>query len=54
MRVLDYPDIPLHNNAASSDIREFVTRRKISGGTRNDVGRKARDTMVGKEKNLRG
>ncbi|NEQ62552.1 MAG: transposase, partial [Moorea sp. SIO4A1] len=33
LRVLDDPDIPLHNNAAESDIREFVTRRKISGGT---------------------
>lgn len=34
LRVLDRPEIPLHNNAMESDIREYVKRRKISGGTR--------------------
>ena len=34
LRVLAHPEIPLHNNAEESDIREFVKRRKISGGTR--------------------
>jgi hypothetical protein len=29
-----------------SDIREFVKRRKISGGTRNDAGRRCRDTFA--------
>lgn len=28
----------------------FVTRRKISGGTRSDAGRRARDTFVGLKK----
>lgn len=53
LRVLDVPDIPLHTNEAESDIREFVIRRKISGGTRSELGRKARDTMVGLKKTCR-
>ena len=53
LRMLDFPDIPLHNNGAESDIREFVSRRKISGGTRSELGRKARDTMVGLKKTCR-
>src|SRR5262249_25439798 len=32
--VLQRPEVPLHNNAMESDIREYVKRRKISGGTR--------------------
>lgn len=44
--VLDHPYIPLHNNASESDIREYVIRRKISGGTRSDDGRDARDTFA--------
>ena len=46
LQVLDCPEFPLHNNAAETDIREYVTRRKISGGTRSALGRKARDTFV--------
>ncbi len=46
LRVLDAPQVPLHTNA-ESDIREYVTRRKISGGTRDDDGRRARDTFTG-------
>ena len=48
--VLDRPDIPLHNNASESDIREYVKRRKISGGTRSDEGRKCRDTFTSLKK----
>ena len=44
--VLDRPDIPLHNNLSESDIREYVKRRKISAGTRSDLGRKSRDTFI--------
>jgi len=44
--VLDHPEIPLHNNASEGDIREFVTKRKVSGGTRSDAGRNARDTFI--------
>jgi Transposase IS66 family len=53
LQVLDYPELPLHNNAAETDIREYVTRRKISGGTRSDRGRQARDTFVGLKKTCR-
>ena len=51
--VLDFPQVPLHNNAAKTDIREYVTRRKISGGTRSDAGRRARDTFIGLKKTCR-
>ncbi len=53
LRVLDAPPVPLHTNAAESDIREYVTRRKISGGTRHDDGRRARDTFTGLKKTCR-
>ncbi|MDL2410754.1 hypothetical protein PY650_35445 [Rhizobium calliandrae] len=42
------PDpIPLHAIASENDIRAFVTRRKISGGTMSLDGRIARDVMLG-------
>jgi len=47
LRVLDHPHIPLHTNASENDIRVFVTKRKISGGTVSDRGRNARDVMLG-------
>ena len=53
LRVLDCPEFPLHNNAAETDIREYVTRREISGGTHSELGRKARDTFVGLKKTCR-
>jgi Transposase IS66 family len=53
LRVLDYPPFPLHNNAAETDIREYVIRRKLSGGTRSAAGRRARDTFVGLKKTCR-
>lgn len=51
--VLERPDIPLHNNASESDIREFAKRRKISGSTRSNEGRKARDTFASLKKTCR-
>jgi len=51
--VLERPDIPLHNNMSESDIREYVKRRKISGSTRSDSGRKARDTFTSVKKTCR-
>jgi Transposase IS66 family len=33
LRVLERPKIPLNTNASENDIRAFVTKRKISGGT---------------------
>ena len=53
LRVLDFVQFPLHNNEAETDIREFVIRRKISGGTRSEAGRRARDTFVGLKKTCR-
>jgi hypothetical protein len=51
--VLERPDIPLHNNGAENAIREYVKRRKISGGTRSDTGRKCRDTFTSLKKTCR-
>jgi len=51
--VLERPDIPLHNNLSESDIREYVKRRKISGSTRSDTGRKCRDSFVSLKKTCR-
>lgn len=47
LRVLDRPEIPLHTNGSENDIRAFVTKRKISGGTVSDAGRDARDVLLG-------
>ena len=47
LRVLDRPEIPLHTNGSENDIRAFVTKRKISGGTVSDAGRETRDVMLG-------
>ena len=47
LRVLDRPEIPLNTNASENDIRAFVTKRKISGGTVSPQGRDARDIMLG-------
>ena len=38
--VLDRPEIPFHTNGSENDIRCYVTRRKISAGTRSEVGRR--------------
>src|SRR5271157_5423244 len=47
LRVLERPEIPLNTNASENDIRAFVTKRKISGGTVSEKGREARDAMLG-------
>jgi hypothetical protein len=47
LAVLDRPDIPLHTNGSERDIRCHVTKRKVSGGTRSDVGRDCRDAFLG-------
>ena len=47
LRVLERPEIPINTNASENDIRAFVTKRKISGGTVSDKGRDARDIMLG-------
>ena len=47
LRVLERPEIPINTNTSENDIRAFVTKRKISGGTVSDKGRDARDIMLG-------
>jgi Transposase IS66 family len=47
LTVLDRPEIPLHTNGSERDIRSHVTKRKVSGGTRSDIGRDCRDAFLG-------
>jgi len=51
--VLNRPDIPLHNNGAENAIREYVKKRKISGSTRSEKGRRCRDTFTSLKKTCR-
>jgi len=51
--VLERPEVPLHNNLSEGDIREYVKRRKISGGTRSEEGRRGRDTFASLKKTCR-
>lgn len=51
--ILKYPHIPLHNNLSEGDIREYVKKRKISGGTRSDTGRRCRDAFASLKKTCR-
>jgi hypothetical protein len=39
--VLDYPEIPLHNNRSENGLREIVIKRKISGGVETEAGKVA-------------
>jgi hypothetical protein len=50
LRVLARPEVPLHNNAAESGIRDYVKKRKISGSTRSADGRRCRDTFASLKK----
>jgi hypothetical protein len=51
--VLERPEIPLHNNTSERDIREYVKKRKISGSTRSQSGRRCRDTFASLKKTCR-
>jgi hypothetical protein len=51
--VLQRPEIPLHNNLSENDIRGYVKKRKISGGTRSEAGRRCRDTFSSLKKTCR-
>ena len=46
LMVLDRPEIPLHTNGSENDVRCQVTKRKVSGGTRSDIGRDCRDAFL--------
>ena len=51
--VLERPEVPLHNNLSEGHIRDYVKKRKISGGTRSELGRRARDTFASLKKTCR-
>jgi len=51
--VLQRPEIPLHTNDSECDIRDYVKKRKVSGGTRSDQGRRCRDTFISLKKTCR-
>ena len=51
--VLQRPEVPLHNNLSEGHIRDYVKKRKISGSTRSDSGRRARDTFASLKKTCR-
>jgi Transposase IS66 family len=53
LRVLERPEVPLHNNGAESIIRGYVKTRKISGSTRSEQGRRCRDTFASLKKTCR-
>jgi hypothetical protein len=46
LRVLERPDLPLHNNTPERDFRDWATKRKISAGTRGELGKRCRDTFM--------
>lgn len=50
---LKHPQTPLHNNLSENGIREYVKKRKISGGTRSEAGRRSRDTFTSLKKTCR-
>ena len=51
--MLEHPHLPLHNNLSETDIREYARLRKVSGGTRSDLGRRCRDTFLSLKKTCR-
>ena len=51
--VLDRPDVPLHTNGSETDIRDYVKKKKVSGGTRSNLGRRCRDTFASLKKTCR-
>lgn len=53
LAVLEHPHLPLHNNLSENDIREYARLRKVSGGTRSDLGRRCRDTFLSLKKTCR-
>ena len=53
LAVLEHPELPLHNNLSEGDIRGYVKKRKISGSTRSDDGRRCRDTFASVKKTCR-
>jgi hypothetical protein len=53
LRVLERPEVPLHTNLSEGHLRDYVKKRKISGSTRSELGRTARDTFASLKKTCR-
>ena len=53
LRVLEQPEVPLHNNLSEGHVRDYVKKRKISGSTRSQAGRAARDVFASLKKTCR-
>jgi hypothetical protein len=53
LRVLERPGVPLHTNLSERHLRDYVKKRKVSGGTRSESGRRARDTFASLKKTCR-
>src|SRR5262249_36039474 len=53
LRVLEHPEVPLHTNLSERHLRDYVKKRKVSGGTRSESGRRARDTFASLKKTCR-
>jgi hypothetical protein len=51
--VLKRPDIVLHTNGSEGDLRGYVKWRKISGGTRSELGKRCRDGFASLKKTCR-
>ncbi len=50
LRVLERPEVPLHNNGSESIIRGSLNTREISGSTRSEARRCYRDSFTGFKK----
>jgi hypothetical protein len=53
LRVLERPEMPLHNNLSEGHMQDYVKKRKIRGSTRSESGRRARDTFASLKKTCR-
>jgi Transposase IS66 family len=53
LRVLERPWVPLPTNLSERHLRDYVKKRKISGGTRSESGRRSRDTFASLKKTCR-
>jgi len=47
LKVLELPEIQLQTNASENNLRAYVTKRRISGGTISADGRQVHDVMLG-------
>jgi len=46
--VSDHPEVPLHDNLSENTIREQVTLRQVSGGTRSEAGKRCTEQLHAK------